>query len=451
MESQDNQETKVQRKYPHRIDDNVAIWTEFRELGDRYSCLSLGEGAPGGNPPDFLKDFMIKAIDEGYNQYQRIFGIPEFVNKIADVYGEKLKRQINPMTEIMVTAGANSALNSYIIGLINPREGEEVLVFEPCFPQYQDHIQMAEGVYKAVPLEWKENRWTFDPEVLRKSLNDKTKIFLLNNAHNPTGKLFNREDLQILTDILNEFPHVIVISDDVYEFLTFDDQQSSILFASIGNNFEKTVSIFSGGKLFQATGWKVGWSIAPNEILSKAAIIQCCTTYCINAPAQIAMSRSFDLIETMPYTEGRTFVQNMKKEFQDVRDFFISQFNSISQELPVVPLPSESGYFLMIDITNCKKIIPERYLKSHDFEELKEGQSAVSRNIVYMPDGSVPLDLAFCRWMAVEKGVIMMPASLFYHKESPIRDDKYVRIGICKGLDHSRKAFDRIKGKQKMD
>ena len=134
-----------------------------------------------------------------------------------------------------------------------------------------------------------------------------------------------------------------------------------------------------------------------------------------------------------------------------MRDFLVHSFNSIKNELPVEPLLSESGYFIMIDVSKCKDIIPERFLKSHDFEVLKEGEKPISRNIIYMPDGRVPLDLAFCRWLAIEKGVIMMPGSVFYHKDSPYIDDRHVRIGICKGIDHTRRAFDRIKGKQKTD
>lgn len=159
------------------------------------------------------------------------------------------------------------------------------MVFEPCFPQYQDHIQLADAVYKPVPLELKEEgKWGFDPALLRKSLNEKTRIFILNNAHNPTGKLFTLEELETLSSILNEFPDVIVISDDVYESLTFDERNTT-LFASIGNNFEKTVSVFSGGKLYCATGWKVGWAIGPEDIIKAAGVIHCATTYCINASA----------------------------------------------------------------------------------------------------------------------------------------------------------------------
>ena len=143
---------------------------------------------------------------------------------------------------------------------------------------------MANAIYRPVPLELKDGIWELDPAKLRSALNAKTKMLILNNAHNPTGKLFTLEELNEITQILNEFPNVIVLSDDVYEYLTYDEKQST-LFASIGNNFDKTVSVFSGGKLFSATGWKVGWAIGPDDIINAAAVVSTTTIYCVNAPA----------------------------------------------------------------------------------------------------------------------------------------------------------------------
>lgn len=150
---------------------------------------------------------------------------------------------------------------------------------------------MANAVYKPVPLELIQGKWLFDPVKFKQALTSKTKILILNNAHNPTGKLFTLQELELITSILDEeYPNVIVLSDDVYEFLIFDGKEST-LFASIGNNFMKTVSVFSGGKFFSATGWKVGWAIGPADIINAASVISTATIYCVNAPAQIAMAR----------------------------------------------------------------------------------------------------------------------------------------------------------------
>lgn len=175
---------------------------------------------------------------------------------------------------------------------------------------------MANGIYKPVPLELKDGKWGFDPEKLRSAFSHKTKILILNNGQNPTGKLFSKEELDQISVILKDFPEVIVLSDDVYEYLTFDGKET-ILFASIDDNFKKTVSVFSGGKLFNATGWKVGWAIGPADIINAASIISTTTIYCVNAPAQVAMGRCLgDPIETEEYKDGLTYLQFAKKEYE---------------------------------------------------------------------------------------------------------------------------------------
>jgi len=274
---------------------------------------------------------------------------------------------------------------------------------------------MAGAKYVPVPLELKEGKWIFDVDHLKKALSTKTKVVILNNAHNPTGKLFTREELEGITNVLNEYPNVIVISDDVYEFLVFDGKETT-LFASIGDNYNKTVSVFSGGKLFSATGWKVGWGIGPADIINAASVISTTTIYCVNAPAQIAMARCLgETIESKDYKEHSSYLSHAKWEFEKVRDYMTNELSK-PFDLPVVPLASESGFFIMLDISKCIPLIPTKFLQSHDYEDLKEGENPVSKNRVYMPDSHIPYDIGFCRWMAVERGVIMMPNSLFYNK-----------------------------------
>lgn len=167
---------------------------------------------------------------------------------------------------------------------------------------------MAGAIFKPVPLEFKEGKWSFDPENLKKALSDKTKIVILNNAQNPTSKLFTKEELEEISKILMEYPKVIVLSDDVYEYLVFDGKETT-LFATIGDNYQKTVSVFSGGKLFSATGWKVGWAIGPEDIINAASIISTTTVYCTNAPAQFAMANCLgEVIDQNEYKEGLTYL-----------------------------------------------------------------------------------------------------------------------------------------------
>ena len=314
----------------------------------------MGQGAPGYPPPKFLRDFMMQAIDEGHNQYCRTFGHPNLVQAISEIYGPKMGRELDPLKNILVTMGANGALSSYIQAFINP--GDEFITFEPCFPMYLDHVQIAGGVLKTVPLEVNDKKdWTFDPDILRKALTKKTRLLLLNTPHNPTGKCFSREELELITDILKDYPDCMVLCDEVYDFLTYDGKEH-VRFASIGDNWNKCVTVYSGGKLFNATGWKVGWVIGHPKLVRLGGILNNTSFYCVNTPAQVAMANA------LPMAEG-AYVNNAIKEFSQVRDFLTSEL--IEMDLPWEPLPAQSGYFLMADVTKCRDMIPKKYLETH--------------------------------------------------------------------------------------
>lgn len=201
-------------------------------------------------------------------------------------------RKLDPMTEVLISHGATGALFAFISAYVN--SGEQIVAFEPMFQFYLDQCEMSGGVMKTVKLDFQGGKWTFDPEELRKTLaSGKTKVFLLNSPHNPTGKVFGMEELKVISEILNEFPEVLVIADEVYEFLTFDSNIHHF-FASIGDNWTRTVTIFSGGKLFSCTGWRIGWAIGPEPLLRLGGIIQNAAVFNATTPCQVAMARSLD-------------------------------------------------------------------------------------------------------------------------------------------------------------
>lgn len=204
---------------------------------------------------------MMEAIEANENQYCRTFGHPKLIKVIAELYGPLLKREINPLTEIITTSGANGALSSFILALVN--QGDELVCFEPTFPMYFDHLKMSGGSLKTIPLVVNDQgQWAFTEESFRAAMSDKTKVLVLNSPHNPTGKCFSLEEMELITKILKDFPNCVVLSDEVYDFLTFDGLEH-VRFATIGDNWERTISIYSGGKKLNATGWKVGWAIGP--------------------------------------------------------------------------------------------------------------------------------------------------------------------------------------------
>lgn len=303
---------------------------------------------------------MERAIDEGWNQYNRTAGTLPLVNKVAEKYGPLLGRKIDPLKEVLVTSGAGGALNSFIQALINP--GDDLVVMEPQYPMYIDHTLLSGGKMNTVPLDYSKGTWRFNPDQLHKALsNPASKVFVMNSPHNPTGKVFTREEQEIVTEILDDCPHVITLSDEVYNFATFDDREH-VPFATLGDNWHRTVSIYSGGKFFNATGWKIGWAIAPEKLIHLGGVVANTTFYCFNTPGQVAFSYSLDEAEK-PFTttiDGVTKETTYKAEvgwtFESCRNYLQKELSKLS--LPWEILECEGGYFLMADVSKCQTLVP---------------------------------------------------------------------------------------------
>ena len=336
----------------------MAVWSEFAGLGAKYKCESLGQGAPNINPPTFLVNAMVDAMNAGENQYCRSYGHPALVKKIAEKYAARLGRdKLCPMKEVLITCGANGSLSAFVNAYAN--QGDHVVALAPMFPMYLDHVEFAGAKTISVPLyPGEDGSWTFDWNLLESSLKDpKTKIFMFNSPHNPTGKVFTAEEIQRISDILDDCPHVFVISDEVYEFLTFDGREH-VCFAKVGNNWERTVSIFSGGKLLNCTGWKVGWAVGPEKLLRQGTIIANSNYYCVNTPAQVAIAQALDQIEQPGYNKetGKNFVDDLSDEFLATRDYLVENVRDMA--LPWTPESCDGGYFLIVNISKCRDLIP---------------------------------------------------------------------------------------------
>jgi aspartate/methionine/tyrosine aminotransferase len=285
------------------------------------------------------------------------------------------------MREVLVTGGANGALSSYIMALCN--EGDELVAFEPAFPLYFDHLDVAGGTIKTVPLEEKDGHWNLNVDALRAVLSERTKVLVINTPHNPTGKCFTLEEQTQISEVLIDFPNVVVIADEVYDRLIFDSGKH-VPFASIGDNWNKTVSVYSGGKLFLATGWKVGWVIGPESIVRLGGIINNTTAYCTNNPAQMAFARALDHV----HRDDDTFLDDTRRNFEEVRNFLSNEIREM--DLPWEPLPCPSGYFLMADVTKCRYLIPKVYFETHEYEPGFTADSVndsdhIVKNVLYMP------------------------------------------------------------------
>ena len=186
--------------------------------------------------------------------------------------------------------------------------------------------------------------------------------------------------------------------------------------------------------MLNCTGWKIGWSIGPEELIRLGAICASAAYYCFNMPGQVAIANALDKVND-PYEGALTFPESIKKLFCENRDYLLKEVAEM--DLPWQPLKVEGGYFLMVDITQCESLIPQKYKDSHVYENPEKGAHVTTYNMT-MPDGRVPIDLAFCRWMACEKGVVMMPNCFFYEKGNPELCEKYVRLAIYKDSQSTR-------------
>src|SRR5437763_6056321 len=232
----------------------TTIFTEINLLAQQYNALNLGQGKPDfDTPPDVILQ-LVQAVQAGkFNQYAPGPGTVSLREAVARHAERFYDLALDPTSGVIITAGATEGIFAAILGLVDP--GDEVIVLEPFYDSYVPNILMANAVPVYVPLH--PPGWTFDPDELRAAFSKKTRALILNTPHNPTGRVFTREELNLIAELCIEHD-VTVISDEVYEHLTFGAAQY-ISIASLPGMFERTVSVSSVGKSFNATGWKVGW------------------------------------------------------------------------------------------------------------------------------------------------------------------------------------------------
>src|SRR5262245_19476027 len=231
------------------------IFTEMSRLALKHNAVNLGQGFPNFDGPAFVKQAAMDAINAGHNQYARMFGLPELNRAIANRFVAHSGLKIDPEREVTVTSGCTEAIAIALLGLVNP--GDEVILIEPYYDSYRACVAMAGAVARFVTLRPPE--FALDPAELRRAFSSKTRAIMVNTPHNPTGKVFSREELELVASLAKEHD-AIVLSDEVYERLVFAGKHLSI--ATLDGMADRTVTLSSLGKSFSLTGWKIGWAIA---------------------------------------------------------------------------------------------------------------------------------------------------------------------------------------------
>ena len=267
----------------------TTIFAEMSALAVRTGAINLGQGFPDTDGPQSLLEDAVTAIRGGANQYPPGIGIPELRRAIADHQRRFYGLEVDPNTEVLVTAGATEAIAATILALAGP--GDEVVTFEPYYDSYAASIALAGATRRTVLL--RKPDFSFDDADLRAAFGARTRLILLNSPHNPTGKVFSRSELELIAGLAREYD-AVVVTDEVYEHQTFDGIRHLPL-VTLPGMAERTVTISSAGKTFSVTGWKIGWLHAPAPLTTAVRAVKQFLTYVNGAPFQPAVAAALSL------------------------------------------------------------------------------------------------------------------------------------------------------------
>ena len=314
----------------------TSIFTEMSRLAGEHNAVNLGQGFPDFPGPDFVKEAAKKAIDANANQYAVSFGSPRLRQEIAQTWCVQTGQQIDVAAEITVTTGATEAIFDVMQAFTDL--DDEVVVFEPFYDSYPASAAMAGSRLRPVTLRAPD--WSFDPAEAEAAFGPRTKLLLLNTPHNPTGKVFGREELEFLADLCMRWD-VIAVTDEVYDRITFGEAEHLSL-ATIPGMRERTLTINSTGKTFSMTGWKIGYAIGPAGLNEALRAVHQFVTFATATPFQEAMADALAIAPQIGYYE------QLRREY-DGRRVMLEQALA-GAGLPVLPV--EGAYFLMADVSD---------------------------------------------------------------------------------------------------
>ncbi|MHA7134027.1 pyridoxal phosphate-dependent aminotransferase [Oerskovia turbata] len=271
-----------------RPDGSVAstIFAEMTALAARTGAINLGQGFPDVDGPHAIKQAAIRAIEDGHNQYPPGAGIPELRRAVADHQRRHYGLAVDPDTEVLVTTGATEALAATVLALAGP--GDEVVTLEPFYDSHAAVIALAGATHVTVPLDPAPDGFRLDPAKVRAAVGPRTRLVLVNTPHNPTGTVLTRAELRVIANAARSVD-AIVVTDEVYEHLVFDDAVH-VPVASLPGMAERTITISSAGKTFSFTGWKIGWLHGPARLVEAVRTVKQFLTYSSGAPFQPAIA-----------------------------------------------------------------------------------------------------------------------------------------------------------------
>ncbi len=377
----------------------TTVFAEMSALAVATGSVNLGQGFPDYPGPPEVLDVARAAIGTPADQYPPGPGRPELRAAIAEHVRRFRGTELDPDTEVLVTAGATEALSATLLALLET--GDEVVLFEPMYDCYAAGIAMAGGVARPVPLlppVGGAGPWTFDPADVRTAITPRTKLLLLNSPHNPTGKVFTRDELALLAELATA-NDLLVLTDEVYEHLVFDGAEHVSL-ATLPGMRERTLVVSSAGKTFNVTGWKIGWISGPAPLVAAVRTAKQFLTYVNGGPFQPAIAAGLALPDG--YFTGAA------RDLQFRRDVLVRGLADAG--LPVIS--PEATYFATVDVRPVQ------------------------------PDGD---GLAFCHALPERAGVVAVPTGVFYDPAHAHLGRHLVRFAFCKRDDVLAEAVERLR------
>lgn len=352
----------------------TSIFATMSKMATEYNAINLAQGFPNFPVDEKLANIVAEVVKKEVHQYQPTSGYPPLLTQIAKLILDSYQRVVLPETEIIVTTGATQALFTTFLALI--KTDDEVLILDPSFDNYEAPVTLCNA--KAVRVELDDNNlpnW----ERIEKAITSKTRMLIINSPHNPTGKTWKENDFQSLENLLEKHPKILLLSDEVYEFITFEHKHISI--HSRKKLMDRSVVVSSFGKSFHITGWRIGYLVAPEYLTKEIKKVHQYIVFSVNSLAQAAISEYLEVVS----------VKELGEFYQEKRDYFRKLLKNSRFTL----MPCEGTYFQLVSY------------------------AAISNEN----------DVDFCKRLVIEHGVAAIPISAFYGNG---KDEKLIRFCFAK-------------------
>lgn len=353
---------------------STSIFTVMSKMAAEYNAINLSQGFPNFPVDERLTAIVAKLAKENVHQYTPMSGYPPLLSKIAVLIQNSYQRTVQPETELLVTAGATQGIFTTILALV--KTNDEVIILDPSYDCYEAPVLLSQATPIRVAL---NDDYTPNWKIIESACSSKTKMIIINNPHNPTGKILTESDFEVLEMLLEKYPDIVLLSDEVYEYITFEEKHISA--HTREKLLNRCVMVSSFGKSFHVTGWKIGYLVAPDYLMKEIKKVHQFLVFSVNSICQVAISAYLDLVSTA----------EIGKLYQEKRDYFRQLLKNSRFKL----MPCEGTYFQVVSY------------------------EAISNEN----------DVAFCKRLIIEHGVAAIPISTFY---ADGKDLKLIRFCFAK-------------------